>query len=540
MSKSALIIDDEPDIRSLAAMTLERIGFETHTAANLDEARNLLATYDFDVCLTDMRLPDGNGAEFVSEIHAMKPMLPVAVITAHGNTEAAVMAMKNGAFDFVSKPLDIKQLRALVLQAAALNSTEPASDLDTDSRHQDSAERDESASRQSITENQSQLLSEATTDDKNVAFITGSNTVTINERKASVDAGGLEALSGRSEKPFGTSTDNPCDQIELVGSSRLIGRSKPMQQLRSMIKKVARTNAPVWITGESGTGKELIARLIHDNGPRRQHPFVAINCGAIPGELMESELFGHKKGSFTGAVSDKEGLFRSAQGGTLFLDEVAELPLHMQVKLLRAVQERSIRPVGGDTEFPIDARILSASHADLGIEVETGRFRHDLYYRLNVISIRSPNLRDRGDDISDIATAVLQKIQRDSSPEQMKNLGQSAHQALTEYHFPGNVRELENILERAIAMADKPLIEADDLSLQIRPDSVESPSSSMSRTDGQAATDSLKSSQSNEYQRILKALEQTRWNRKLAAEQLGLTYRQLRYRIQQLGIDQGI
>jgi len=508
MNKSALIIDDEPDIRSLAAMTLERIGFETHTAANLDEARNLLGTYNFDVCLTDMRLPDGNGVEFVCEIHAMKPLLPVAVITAHGNTEAAVMAMKNGAFDFVSKPLDIKQLRALVLQAAALNDDGQDALTDTNS------------------------LNEPVWSDGKAALSSSEVTQKTADLKPSTSADLGDGCTEPDNKAVPSGK-----QIELVGSERLVGRSPPMQKLRSMILKVARTNAPVWITGESGTGKELIARLIHDNGPRRAHPFVAINCGAIPSELMESELFGHKKGSFTGAISDKEGLFRSAEGGTLFLDEVAELPLHMQVKLLRAVQERSIRPVGGDMEIPIDARVLSASHADLGMEVEAGRFRHDLYYRLNVISIKSPSLRDRQEDIPDIALSVLQRIQQGENTTVVKSLGPSALQALAEYHFPGNVRELENILERAIAMADERLIEADDLSLQ-KSHATDHVSPHISIAKGHAVSEPMKQSISDEYQRITKALEQTRWNRKQAAVNLGLTYRQLRYRIQQLGIDQ--
>lgn len=528
MNKIALIIDDEPDIRGLVAMTLERIGLDTHTAANLAEARHLLETYDFDVCLTDMRLPDGNGAEFVREIQAKHPLLPVAVITAHGNMEAAVLAMKNGAFDFVSKPVDIKQLRSLVMQAVAVN--EISQDASTNSASLTSEKKLPFNAQPELFP-----LADEIPRQHNASFHKRS----IMNQEASahnLEASGLAALTGRTGKRVESTPDAP---VELSGAERLVGNSAPMQTLRKMIQKVARTNAPVWITGESGTGKELIARLIHDNGPRHDHPFVAINCGAIPSELMESELFGHCKGSFTGAVSDKEGLFRSAEGGTLFLDEVAELPLNMQVKLLRAIQERSIRPVGGESEIAINARVLSASHADLAEEVEAGRFRHDLYYRLNVISIRSPSLRDRSEDIDDIARAILQRIQHSDTNGSTMTLAPSALGALSQYHFPGNVRELENILERAIAMADGHSIERDDLALQNPRSSNTAASPSLVAAGRSSLEVPNHRAQSKERERIREVLDQTRWNRKLAAEQLGLTYRQLRYRIQQLGVDQG-
>jgi len=360
-TNTALIIDDEPDIRQLIAMTLSRMGLDHHSAANLEEARQLLSTYEFDICLTDMRLPDGNGVEFVRYIHSQKPNLPVAVITAHGNMEAAVEAMKNGAYDFVSKPVDIRLLRQLVVQAVTLNSECEIERASND--EQMGHDLDTSSS--------------------------------------------LHSLSGRDN----SHKHNPRSTKLLAnGEQQLVGKSAPMQTLRQMIAKVARTNAPVWISGESGTGKELIARLIHDNSPRKDKPFVAINCGAIPGELMESELFGHLKGSFTGANTDKEGLFQLADGGTLFLDEVAELPLHMQVKLLRAIQERCIRPVGGSNEKPTDVRILSASHKDPATEVESGRFRHDLYYRLNVISLHSPSLRERSEDIPELCASIITSL----------------------------------------------------------------------------------------------------------------------------------
>ncbi len=491
MTHTALIIDDEADIRELIAMSLDRIGLNTYTAANLAEARNLLEAYSFDVCLTDMRLPDGNGVDFVKHVLAVQPNLPVAVITAHGNMNAAVDAMKNGAFDFVSKPVDIKLLRRLVTQAIKAHDDTVAVTPNTD---------------------QSQLATPEHPDDENSSPAEACRGNTSS----------LERLSGRQT--------GPVDISETIGAGRLIGRSEPMQALRKMISKVARTNAPVWITGESGTGKELIARLVHENGPRSDAPFVAINCGAIPSELMESEMFGHRKGSFTGAHSDHDGLFKRAEGGTLFLDEVAELPLNMQVKLLRAIQERSIRPVGSSDEVTTDVRILSASHKDLAAEVEAGRFRHDLYYRLNVICIQSPGLRHRASDVVEIARHILKVISRKEGMDNYASLSPAAEDALSGYAFPGNVRELENILERAVAMTENGLIEVEDLNIDA---SGTLPTLSISQVSTGASSEDV-----SERQAILDMLDQTHWNRKLAAQRLGLTYRQLRYRIQLLGIDQ--
>ena len=498
MTATALIIDDEPDIRELIAMTLARMGLDYHTAANLEEARQLLNNYHFDVCLTDMRLPDGNGVEFVRYIQSKEPNLPVAVITAHGNMEAAVDAMKNGAYDFVSKPVDIQQLRRLVVQAIALNNNKGNSDT------------------KQAASNDGQFNAEAT----DLKTNTSSTNSALSDTALSTEpSGSLQDLSHRNTVLTNTDQD--------IGSDKLIGSSAPMQSLRQMIAKVSRTNAPVWITGESGTGKELIAKLIHESGPRADNAFVAINCGAIPSELMESELFGHLKGSFTGAVTDKEGLFQLANGGTLFLDEVAELPLHMQVKLLRAIQERSIRPVGGSSEVSVDARILSASHKDLAAEVEAGRFRHDLYYRLNVICLHSPSLRDRPGDIPELCTGILAKLQKQTSHDQTMTITDSALEALTSYRFPGNVRELENLLERSVALVDGNSIDAENLNLP----------ASQSTEDGSTQHTGTVKLASSETSRIVDALNMTRWNRKEAAKHLGLTYRQLRYRIAQLGID---
>jgi two-component system response regulator PilR (NtrC family) len=354
----ALIVDDEPDIRELLELTLGRMDIETRSAANLTDARRLLDETDIDLCLTDMRLPDGDGLELVEYIQQNHPDLPVAVVTAHGNMETAVQALKAGAFDFISKPIDLHMLRKLVKGALKLGSFP-----ERDRRSRDT----------------------------------------------------------------------------------LLGESAIMQTVRSTIAKLARSQAPVYISGESGTGKELVARLIHAKGPRSDSAFVPVNCGAIPSELMESEFFGHRKGSFTGAVTDKEGLFQAADGGTLFLDEVAELPLHMQVKLLRAIQEKAVRPVGEQKEIPVDVRVLSATHKDLAALVAAGDFRQDLYYRINVIELKVPSLHQRREDIPQLAEHILARLtagQNEAGP----TLGQVALEALQRHAFPGNVRELENIL----------------------------------------------------------------------------------------------
>ncbi len=507
MTATALIIDDEADIRELIALTLSRMGLEFHTAANLDEARNLLSAYTFDLCLTDMRLPDGNGVEFVRYIQSTQPNLPVAVITAHGNMEAAINAMKNGAYDFVSKPVDITQLRQLVTHAVALSSKAVNDPKNPPSGHM---------ARQNSSQT-SQPIPDAIAGSSSESFVAPSS---------------LASLSKRTDKPTGDEAHTL--EASQSNGTQLIGQSHSIQELQSLITKVSRTNAPIWITGESGTGKEVIARLIHERGPRSQHPFVAVNCGAIPSNLMESELFGHKKGSFTGATHDHDGLFMQANNGTLFLDEVAELPLHMQVKLLRAIQERSIRPVGGRTESLINVRILSASHIDLADEVDEGRFRHDLYYRLNVISLTAPRLRDRREDIPLLVAHLLAKLQNNENGKRIY-IDDEAIELLCQYDFPGNVRELENTLERASTMMDHNTITTSDIQLP-KPVGVAQSGRLSHATTGKGDKPG-EAFQDDEYHRILQALNDTRWNRKAAAEQLGLTYRQLRYRIQQLRID---
>ncbi|HUL19482.1 MAG TPA: sigma-54 dependent transcriptional regulator [Steroidobacteraceae bacterium] len=449
-----LVVDDEPDLLELVTLTLSRMNLRTRTAADLAGARKLLKSEQFDLCLTDMRLPDGDGLDLVAWIQENKPNVPVAVITAHGNVESAVRALKLGAFDFVSKPLDLGVLRKLVGSAIRLSSG-----------------------------------------------VAGDTTATLT-------------------------------------APRLLGRSAVMEQLREMIGRVARSQAPVHICGESGTGKELVARMIHESGPRRGGPFVAVNCGAIPTELMESELFGHKRGSFTGAVSDKKGLVQSAEGGTLFLDEVADLPLHMQVKLLRVVQEKTVRPVGESREERVDVRILSATHKNLADLVAQGQFREDLYYRINVIELRVPALRERGEDIGEIAEAILERLARRTHTSS-GGISPQAVASLQTYPFPGNVRELENVLERALTLSGGAMITPDHVRLRsaTRPAAAEAGVASAQGLPSDESTALGSQLESIEREAIVKALEKTRYNKTAAAKLLGMSFRALRYRIKKLGIE---
>ena len=442
MRPIALLVDDEPHICELLSITLDRMDIATRTCEDVASAKQTLSHDTYDLCLTDMRLPDGDGLELVEWIQREVPGTPVAVITAHGSVEAAVRALKLGAFDFVSKPLDLNDLRKLVTAALKLR--------------------------------------------------------------------GVSA-------PKGMATDG------------LVGRSPAIERVRAMVAKVARSQAPVHISGESGTGKELVARMIHEGGPRREQPFVPINCGAIPTELMESEFFGHKKGSFTGAVADKVGLVQTAEGGTLFLDEVADLPLHMQVKLLRVIQEKTIRPIGQATELPVDVRILSATHKDLSELVAEGSFREDLFYRINVIGLLVPPLRERGDDVLLLAHHTLKRLAQ-SQGLPTPHLTRDAQAALLTYRFQGNVRELENILERALTLCTGELIDVDDLQLREQQPDADVPTVERGSPLG---------TQLEEIERdaILKALEQTRYNKTAAAKRLGITFRALRYRIKKLGIE---
>ena len=446
-----LVVDDEPDLLELVGLTLSRMSLKTRTASDLQSARRLLKAERFDLCLTDMRLPDGDGLDLVAWIQENRADLPVAVITAHGNVESAVRALKLGAFDFVSKPLDLGVLRKLVGSAIRLR-TAP--------------------------------------DEKTADF-----------------------------------------------APRLLGSSAAMEQLREMIVRVARSQAPVHICGESGTGKELAARMIHESGARREGPFVPVNCGAIPTELMESELFGHKRGSFTGAVADKKGLVQSAEGGTLFLDEVADLPLHMQVKLLRLVQEKTVRPIGEPREESVDVRILSATHKDLADLVAQGLFREDLFYRINVIELRVPALRERSADIPEIAEAILTRLARRLNATAPK-LSAETVQTLQAYRYPGNVRELENVLERALTLSTTGSITPEHIRLRTGapPAAAEPPAHvGPSAAEGGAALGTQL--EGIERDAIVKALEKTRYNKTAAAKLLGMSFRALRYRIKKLGIE---
>ena len=454
--KHVLIVDDEPDIRELLEITLGRMNIETKSAENLAQAQSLLTQYRFDLCLTDMQLPDGNGIELVKSIQENFSQIPVAVITAFGSVDTAISALKSGAFDFVSKPVDLPHLRSLIETALKLtDKTQPT---------------------------------------------------------------------------------------QATSSSPILGNSSSITALRDKIEKLSRSQAPVYIWGESGSGKELVARQIHELGPRKDQAFIAVNCGAIPSELMEAEFFGHKKGSYTGAHEDKEGLFQAADKGTLFLDEVADLPLNMQVKLLRAIQEKSIRPIGSQHEIPVDIRILSATHKNLQIEVNENRFRQDLFYRINVIQLTVAPLRERKDDIPLLIHEFISRIARQNGV-QAPEIDASALGALQHFNFPGNIRELENILERALTLSDGESIRAEHLQLNsdginaATTDAVKNTTLSYSSDigEGESLEDHLVEV---EKLAILNALEETRWNRTAAAKKLGMSFRSLRYRLKKLGLDQ--
>jgi two-component system response regulator PilR (NtrC family) len=441
-----LVVDDEADIRELLAMTLSRMGLETDCAGTTGEALALLGQNAYELCLTDMRLPDGDGLAVLDYVSRHQPNMPVAVITAHGSAENAVAALKAGAFDYLAKPVSLNQLRTLV--RSALKLTRPSTRRGAD----------------------------------------------------------------------GEASATP-------GLPVLIGRSALMQTTRALIDRLARSQAPIHVSGESGSGKEMAARLIHLKGSRQDGAFIAVNCGAIPENLMESEFFGYRKGAFTGALSDRDGFFQAANGGTLFLDEVADLPLQMQVKLLRAIQEKKVRRVGATGEEAVDVRIISATHRSLSDEVKGGRFRQDLYYRLNVIELRMPSLREMREDIPLLAESILRRQCGNVDPPR---LTEEAKVELARYDFPGNVRELENVLERALALATGDEIGAQDLRL--------APSSEPQETGDVGGLPLQERLDAIERKAILDALDQTHYNRTAAAKVLGITFRALRYRMERLGI----
>ena len=442
---TCLIVDDETDIRELLVMTLERMDIETYSACCVEEAKTLLADRPYGLCITDMQMPDGTGLDLLQYISEFHPGLPVAVITAHGSAENAVSALKSGAFDYLSKPISLKQLRPVVESALKLTAQ-------TEQSHPNTLE--------------------------------------------------------------------------------MIGNSEQIKHVRMMIEKLARSQAPVYISGESGSGKELAAKLIHKNSSRADDAFIAVNCGAIPENLMESEFFGYKKGAFTGAGQDKDGMFQAANGGTLFLDEVADLPLLMQVKLLRAIQEKKVRMVGSTTEETVDVRIISATHKNLAEMMDNGQFRKDLYYRLNVIQLKMPSLRDRPVDIPLIADVLLNRLcthQQASVPK----IDEAALVYISRLPFPGNVRELENMLERALALCDGKVITIKDLMTED-----DTATRFMSGEFDQLAeeltlTDYL---ENVEKKAIIQALNKTNHNKTAAAKLLGVTFRTLRYRLAKLGL----
>ncbi len=450
----ALIVDDEPDILQLLGITLSRMEIETHKAETIAQAKQLLNQKKYDLCLTDMRLPDGDGIDLIKFIQQKYSHMPVALITAHGNMETAIDAMKAGAFDFLSKPVDLAALRSLISNAIKVNTLSKPDRLP----------------------------------------------------KKSIKSSRLK--------------------------KQLIGDTEIMLDLKKMILKLARSQAPVYINGESGTGKELVAKLIHHKGSRAEKAFVPVNCGAIPSELMESEFFGHVKGSFTGAVSDKKGLFQSAEGGTLFLDEVAELPLTMQVKLLRAIQEKSVRPVGAEKELAVDTRILSASHRDLTELVDQKAFRQDLFYRINVIEINVPALRYRRDDIPKLTQYLLESLASSHGIEKV-TLSKESLDALSNYEFPGNIRELENILERALTLASSEVIQIGDLNLPNKSAAILNADQITLERNGEPLDEFLATIENNE---ITAALNKTNGNKTKAAKILGISFRALRYKLEKLDI----
>jgi two-component system response regulator PilR (NtrC family) len=454
-SKAVLIVDDEADIRELLVLTLSRMGVDADTAATVAEAKLALEKRSYDLALTDMRLPDGDGLAVLRHIAEHYGNTPVAVITAYGSTENAVAALKAGAFDYLAKPIKLDQLRPLVMSALKLPKP-------------------------------------------------------VHSRRVATG------------------------EVPTPGVPRLLGESAPIARAREMIAKLARSQAPVYITGESGSGKEVAARSIHLGSSRADAQFVAVNCGAIPENLMESEFFGYKRGAFTGADSDKIGFMKAAERGTLFLDEVGDLPLAMQVKLLRVIQEKKVRRLGDTVEEPIDVRFISATHRNLSQQVDAGEFRQDLFYRLNVIEMKMPSLREIPEDIPLMVGEVLARLARQANLP-MPVMAEESMLALRRYDFPGNVRELENILERALALCADGIIHENDLYL-----TQGMPKERAVALDGALGTRGLPLHDfldQVEKEAITKALEATRFNKTAAAKLLGITFRSLRYRLDRLGID---
>lgn len=463
-----LIVDDEEDICMLMQLTLKKMGIDSHVAYNIRQAKDALKKHSYDVCLTDFNLPDGTGQNLIEFTVEKYPNMPIAVLTAYGNMEIAISALKAGAFDFVNKPINQTHLE--------------------------------------------QLLQKALSHSQHLLF----------------------------------------SQENSLESKMLIGDSEPIRQLKNSLKKIARSQAPVFITGESGTGKEVVANLVHRLSHRSEGPFISVNCTSIPNELIESELFGHKKGSFAGATQDKQGLIASAQGGSLFLDEVANLPLTIQIKLLHAIQDKKIRPIGGQQDINVDFRIISASQQDLEAMVQQGKFRQDLYFRLVVMDLHLPPLRERGQDIILLAEYFIQRICQEWGIS-TKQLSADAKHFLLHQYFAGNVRELRNLMERAITLCDSSFIQLEHLQSQHQrsifsapePEKPSEPEPDLPppiyaefKRGSKLPMEGLERYLENiEKEVILTALDLTHWNRTLAAKKLGMSFRSLRYRLKKFGLD---
>jgi two-component system response regulator PilR (NtrC family) len=498
---SLLVVDDEPDLRTLYELTLLREGYDIETAGSVEDAWSQLKDRTFSAVITDMRLPDGSGLDLLRRIEESGRREKTVVITAYGSAESAVEALKAGAYDYLTKPVDLKLFRSVI--ASALGRT-------------------------------------------------AASGPTVQPDQLPSEQGG--ARPPRPPRAAAPSGPGPGPGSATGALARLAGNSMAMQQVRGLVEKVARSMAPVLVQGESGVGKELVARAIHDVSARAALPFIAVNCGAIPEQLLEAEFFGYRKGAFTGAHEDRDGFFQAARGGTLFLDEIGDLPVSMQSKLLRSIQERSVRPVGATQELPLDVRIVSATHKNLAAEVQGGRFRQDLYYRLNVIQIRVPALRERLEDLPAICERVLDRIAADAGVSPAPQLTRSALAFLTRYPFAGNVRELENLLHRAVALSEGDAIDADDLDLPesgfgdsghgelvalqaeasaAAPGAVAAPvpaAPTLLPGDLAAYLDGV------ERDILVRALERYRFNRTAAGASLGLSLRQMRYRMARLGV----